>query len=209
MKTYEITFITKEEPVNGGAVRELIEKDGGKVTEVQVLGQKNFAYKIEKESRGFYTTINFAIEPEKLSAINRDLSLHDEIMRHLLVSTKPVIENIKEKKEAEKETVKIAEPIEVSEPVIEEKVEEPIVTEEVAEEPIKEVKKSVKKAKKEEAEKPVESEVKEEKVEEKPAEETVEKEKKPKKQIKPDVTPMDEEERLKALDKKLDELLKD
>ena len=65
MKNYEITFITSED-LKEKAVKDTIEKFGGKILKTDSLGEKQFAYKIEKQNKGFYTTAIFEMEPEKV-----------------------------------------------------------------------------------------------------------------------------------------------
>lgn len=219
MKTYEITFITKEEPKDS-SVKKGLEAFGGKILLVSSMGQKTFVYPIEKEKAGFYTTYLFEMEPEKMQDFSRKLGLDEEILRHLIVSIKPsqemagmpskLVDELKSEVELVKPELEIIpEPdmaieIEPEKSLDKARNEEIVITKEtpeikkpevkekaeVIEEPKKEVKKVAKKA--------VEKETKEEV-----------KEKKPAKPLKPDVEPVNEEERLEALDKKLEELLKD
>lgn len=184
VSSYEITFITKEpfDAAQGrdNPVKKLIESLGGKITKTDSLGQKNFVYPIKKEKSGFYTTVDFEIEPEKVLELNKKISLQEEILRYLLITAKaasiakPEVKIAKLKVEVPKiEAEAIVEKVEKPEAKIEEKIEE------------KPAKKTTRKPK---AEKPKAEPVK------KPAIEAHEE---------------NEEERLKALDKKLDELLKE
>jgi len=204
MNKYEITIITlkpfdvaqgkatKENPPAGGApVKKEIENLGGKILSVSSIGQRQFVFPIKKETAGYYTVINFEIEPTKVLDLNNKLILEPEVLRHIILTAKAVkIEAPRVKKMPEKEKVP-------------EKIEAPEAPK-IAEEPV---------------EKPA-------KVESPPAGkeiETVEAKEKPVKKTvkKPEVVPVTEaakeieaeelsaDERLKALDKKLDELLKE
>lgn len=224
-KTYEITFITKE-PFDSAQGKELkdslvkkdIESFGGKILSENKLGQKTFTYPIQKEKGGFYTAYIFEIEADKVQELNRKLTMKEEILRHLIIVFSPSQKGLVTKptkaieiKPAEtlavieeKPTEIMAEPFDKAQdkPVKEIVVEKPEVIEEKVEETKKEIEKP---AKKEKIQKEVKAEEKEKKVEEV-------KEEKPKKEAKPtkpDVEPVDEEERLEALDKKLEELLKE
>ena len=177
MKTYEITFITKED-LKEKPLKEDLEKLGGKILSISGIGEKNFTYPIKKETKGFYTTILFEIEPEKLSDLNKKLSLNDDILRHLIIigKTAPV------------EIPKLPKPVKE----IEDKKEIKEIEEIKDVEGVKEIK---------EVKRPVKEVVKEVKKVEKP-------------KVSEKVTEIEkdtesEEDRLKALDKKLDELLKD
>jgi ribosomal protein S6 len=229
MKTYEITFITLEEPKDS-SVKKDIETVGGKILKISSMGQKTFVYPIGKEKAGFYTTYLFEMEPEKLQDFNRKLAMEEEIIRHLIVSMKPseiMAENSLEEKitslEEKPETKLMVEPemaLEIepinaiqSEPekaIVEEttptEVPVEIVTETVVEEKIAE-KESFEKT--QDKEKPAKKTVKKTVKTEEKAEAKEEKPKKATKEVKKEEPINDEEERLEALDKKLEELLKE
>lgn len=196
MKTYEITFITKEDEKEK-PVKSILEGLGAKITDVSSLGQKTFTYPIKKEKAGFYTTVNFEIDPEKMAELNKKLGLEEEIIRFLLVSVKPAEQAAKKEiKEKAIETELAVQETEII-PEPENDIIEAPVTEIVEAEP-EEVK---------EEKKPAKKEKKTEKVEKaKPAKPA----KKVSKVVK-DLTeePVSAEERMEALDKKLEELLKD
>lgn len=185
MKIYEITYITKEEPQ--GLASKSIQALGGNVLKESSLGSRQFAYPIKKENRGFYTTVYFEIDPEKLAELNRKLTLNEEILRHLIVTAINFNAEVNEVKapvlEAETEIAEETAPKDE----LEETVSEEPKVEEAVEEPV------------------TEKEEKEE-VKEKPQAKAKPAKKAPKKAAE---EPVDEKERLEALDKKLDELLKD
>jgi small subunit ribosomal protein S6 len=188
MKTYEITFITKED-LKEKPVKQILENAGGRILSTSSLGQKSFTYPIKKEKAGFYTTVGFEIDPEKVTDLNKKLSMEEEILRFLIVSIKPTAKLAELPAKELATTEIIEEPVKdiVAEPVTEAEVEEE--TEEVQEPAKEEVKKEkTKKAVKPKAEKP--------KKVSKAVEELTE-------------TPETEEERMEELDKKLEELLKD
>lgn len=183
MRNYEITFLTRED-TQEEKVKAILENLQGNILSVQSLGQKNLVYKIEKESRAYFTSVIFELAPDKLEELNRKLKLEEDILRYLIISVKPAasLEEVVKEVETEK--------------VIKEEVKEEI-QEEIAKEKIEE-KEEVKK---------IEAEVeKEEKKEEKKPEKPKEIKKKVKVETAMEAT---EEERLEALDKKLEELLKE
>jgi len=199
---YEITFIAKEE--NESVVKTLIENLGGKVVKEENLGRKKLAYPIKKERAGFYVTYYFSIDGEKLAGLEKKLNLKKEIIRFLIIKSEKDLNKIA-KKLPEKEVTEM------------ETAETQETTPELAKEKedIKEVEESAKKTDKVEKEavqkpKKVKKVVKVKKLkkEETPTKETVEtKEKSPaKEEPKKEVA---EKERLKQLEEKLDELLKD
>lgn len=195
MKTYEITFISKED-LDEKQIKDVLTPLGAKVLSVTLIGEKQLIYKIKKEDRGFYSSVLFEIEPEKITDINKKMALEEEIIRFLIVAKKPSQLLAAEEKLVRSKII----PTEIEEPKkikVPEEIEEP-----------KEIEKP----------KVIET-IKEEKIEKK---KEVAKPKKPVKKSEKDVKPKiskevaeieteteSEEDRLKALDKKLDELLKE
>lgn len=91
MRTYELMTIT-----NGGlddaAVQGVIERftkliadQGGSVEKVDHWGKRQFAYEIQHMTEGYYTVIDFQINPEGLQEVDRQLGITDEIVRHKIV----------------------------------------------------------------------------------------------------------------------------
>ncbi|MGA2666733.1 MAG: 30S ribosomal protein S6 [Patescibacteria group bacterium] len=211
MNKYEITFITKED-LKEEPVKKEIEALDGKISEVNGLGQKQLAFSIKKETAGYYTAVKFTMAPEKVMELNKKLSLKGEILRHLIIIVKAA--QIEAPKPAKVETKAITEPKPEEIMIPEEKAMiEPAVSAlaKPAETEIKAVTKEKEAPKIQETPEPSK---------EKPKKETVKKPSKPKIE-KPVAEPKEEsldvardkevstEERLKALDKKLDELLKE
>jgi len=193
MKQYEITFITKEDekekPASpaGGPVKAEIEALGGKILNVSSIGQKNFTYPIKKEKSGIYTTVVFEMDPQKLMDLNKKIGLKEDILRHLIILYKAAKVGVPKVPKI----LKVPKP-EKTLPKEPEKLPEP-----AKELPKPEVKKPEKIEEKKEAPKKVEKPVEVAKPKVSPAAEEIEKE------------TVGEEERMKELDKKLDELLKE
>ncbi len=196
MNKYEITIITKENPAGGGPVKKEIESLDGKVLDANTIGQRKLIFPIKKETAGYYTVVNFEISPEKVLELNKKLSLKSEILRYLILTAeaaKTAAPKVAKKAEKSIEPEIIAQPIEESKEEITEKpkeekaVEKPIEISPAAVEPKQEKKAAKKPVTVKAPEKPKAS----------PAATEIEKEE------------MSADERLKALDKKLDELLKE
>jgi len=195
-KNYELLYIVH--PDLEGSIEKItdkvagfIKKAGGTITSQEDLGKRKLAYQIAKNDFGIYSLVYFDIESTKLSDVERDLRLSEEIMRSMIVVV-PVVSPVtlaKRKPRIKKEDVvdKKDEPASII--VAEEKPKKTTkkVEAETEEVEVKEEKKSAKTAK--EAEK-------------KPAV----KKAAPKKTAK--TAEKEEKERLKKLDDKLDELLK-
>lgn len=191
MNQYDITLITKEN-LKGEPAKKEIASLGGKVLNITEPNQRQFAYPVKKESSGYYTSILFEIEPTKVLELNKKLGLNADVLRHLIITHKaaatvaprpavPSPEEIVAVKPAETEIIPAKE-AQRAEEVVEEK-------EEVKEEKAKPAEKPVKEEKpKKVVEEPV--------IRSREAQEAIQKE-------------LSAEDRLKALDKKLDELLKE
>lgn len=202
---YEITFITKEE--KDPVVKSTIEGMEGKILSESSLGRKKFVYPIKKEDAGFYTTYIFELDPQKVNNLNSVLRLKGQVLRYLIISKKALVAKpVKEKAKVEKEEIKEVKKSEVI--ATPEKVEKPVAK--------KETKKPAEKAKKQTAKKNVKTPEITEVVEkpevtakEKVAEEPKEKKIKEEKPQQTEESVPDEKERLKALEDKLEEILKD
>jgi len=215
---YEITFITREE--NDPIVKKTIEKLNGKILHEEMLGRKKFAYPINKDDAGFYTSYYFEIDGEKLNELSKILRLDTDIIRHLVISrktivqkqTKPEIREVKAERTLEKVIEEKAEPI-TKASVEKNKVEEEVKTEKpkTKTHASKEVKTEKPKEEKTAKKTVAKNEVEEEAKTEKPVAKKVEipetkPVQKPKEEKKED---LGDEERLKALEEKLEEILKD
>ncbi len=184
MNKYEITIITKED-AKDAPVKKEIEGLGGKVLEINSLGQRQMIFPIKKETAGYYTVVLFEIDPTKVLELNKKLGLSPAILRHIILVAKAA--KVAVPKEKVKESKILAKPIEIEKP--KEIVKKEEEKEKPAEKPKIAKEKPAKKIEKVEApaEKPKVS----------PAAKAIEAEE------------MSADERLKALDKKLDELLKE
>lgn len=91
MRAYELVLVTKsslsdtvrKKLVSG--IKSLL-KDL-KITKENEIGQKSLAYRIKRESDGFY--LNFVLEGESIpSDLEKKLLENENILRHLLLRTK-------------------------------------------------------------------------------------------------------------------------
>ncbi|MEI6266810.1 MAG: 30S ribosomal protein S6 [bacterium] len=187
-KNYELLYIVHPD-LEGSIdkvsekVASFVAKADGKITSQDDWGKRKLAYKIAKNDFGIYSLVYFSAESEKLSNLERELMLSEEIIRSMVVAI-PVISPVKAaKKAAKKPRVKPEDRVDAPSSIIV----------------------NAEKPKKATIEKAVEKEVKEVKG-------TITKEDKPAKKAAVKKTAKTEEKeekaRLKKLDEKLDELLK-
>ncbi len=91
MRDYEMVFIIHPEIDGDEAedvvddVKDLITKNDGKVTKVESWGLRKLAYPIKKQQEGRYVLMEFDLEPQSISEIERVLKLTEPVMRHLII----------------------------------------------------------------------------------------------------------------------------
>lgn len=90
MRKYELAFVLGESHTEDEAkeiskdIEKIIENSGGKVEKNFFWGKKKLAYKIAKNSFGYYFILIFVIPPASLSKLTRDLNLGEKIIRFLI-----------------------------------------------------------------------------------------------------------------------------
>ena len=94
MKKYEIMYILKD-GLEEEARKALIEKlhsiltnDGGKVTDVKEWGLRNFAYPINKMTKGYYVVIKVTADQPALKEFARKAKINPNVVRHLITTDK-------------------------------------------------------------------------------------------------------------------------
>ena len=91
MKNYELTVLIHPdlemnlEPATS-KVKELVEKNGGKITKEQNDGKKRLAYPIKGQDFAVYYYYEVELPAEAPAKIESVLNITDEILRHLLVT---------------------------------------------------------------------------------------------------------------------------
>ena len=91
MNKYELLYIVPsqytDDEVKGicETVTGLVEKEGGKVIRDENLGKIKLAYPINRVRHGTYIVLHVEAESEQIGAINRQLGLNDEVLRHQIV----------------------------------------------------------------------------------------------------------------------------
>lgn len=87
---YETLFVVH--PEKGLRMKELIERfkkviegQQGSVTQVEEWGARDLAYRIEKQSRGYYTLLRYKASGPGVEELERNLRLTDGILRYLTV----------------------------------------------------------------------------------------------------------------------------
>jgi small subunit ribosomal protein S6 len=91
MSRYEITYIIRprfEDPqVDELAAHfaEVAKSNGGDAVELERMGRKRLAFEIQKLREGHYVCMKFAGSPDAAKEVVRQMRLHDDVLRALLI----------------------------------------------------------------------------------------------------------------------------
>lgn len=87
MRHYEMMVILSDTLDDEGAgelvewVQELITDGGGTVNQTDFWGRRPFAYEIDHRSSGFYAVFDLDLPPESREEVERQLKIHDDVVR--------------------------------------------------------------------------------------------------------------------------------
>ena len=106
MRTYEVMYIVdpetpddKIEKLNEAVVK-LIEKEGGEIVKMELIGMKTMAYNINKREDGYYVLFEINGTGQEIMELERRMRVNDMIMRYITVRVD------EDRKKAEKLTAK-------------------------------------------------------------------------------------------------------
>ncbi|MFZ1018425.1 MAG: 30S ribosomal protein S6 [Candidatus Cybelea sp.] len=91
MTDYEVTYILRpsleesEVEERANAIAEIVKGQGGEVTAVERLGKKRLAYEINDSREGNYVVMQFTAGPTVSKELDRQLKLHEDVLRGLIV----------------------------------------------------------------------------------------------------------------------------
>jgi small subunit ribosomal protein S6 len=91
MRPYEVMVIIDagldEEAIRATVDRatKLIAANGGTPGRVERWGKRRLAYEVQHRSEGYYVLIEATSEPAAMSALDRMLTLADEVIRHKVI----------------------------------------------------------------------------------------------------------------------------
>jgi small subunit ribosomal protein S6 len=96
MRNYELAIIVDPE-LDESSITALeerlkgwIEAAGGKIKNIDRWGKRRLAYSIQKRNEGYYYFIQIEMPPEAGVAIERDIRLNEQILRHMISLQEPV-----------------------------------------------------------------------------------------------------------------------
>jgi small subunit ribosomal protein S6 len=91
MNDYEVTYILRpsleesEVEERANAIADIVKNQGGEVTGVERLGKKRLAYEIKDAREGNYVVMQFKSEAPAPKELERQLKLHEDVLRALIV----------------------------------------------------------------------------------------------------------------------------
>ncbi|HEX3671865.1 MAG TPA: 30S ribosomal protein S6 [Candidatus Cybelea sp.] len=91
MNIYEVTYILRpsleesEVEERANAIAEIVKGQGGEVNAVEKLGKKRLAYEINDVREGNYVVMQFSSEAGVSKELERQLKLHEDVLRALVV----------------------------------------------------------------------------------------------------------------------------
>ena len=90
-RNYELMYIVRPELDDEGvrdavqSVRGIVEQNGGELVKTVLWGKRRLAYEVRRLRDGHYVLLVLRLDSEKVAPIERALSIHDTVFRHLLV----------------------------------------------------------------------------------------------------------------------------
>jgi small subunit ribosomal protein S6 len=92
VRDYELVFIIAPVVEDEKDIKDVVDKvgtwiqaDGGEVTKVDIWGQRQLAYPIQRFTEGTYVLMNAQLKPNALNELERNLKLDTAVIRYLLV----------------------------------------------------------------------------------------------------------------------------
>ena len=91
MRDYELVMIVSPEVEDDAVdstverVQQFIAEQGGQVKEVTPWGRRKLAYAIDRHREGTYLSAQLSLDPQRLRALEENLELADDVIRHLVV----------------------------------------------------------------------------------------------------------------------------
>lgn len=90
-REYELMYIVRPDVDDEtlaaavASVRALIEGTGGAVLKTTMWGKRRLAYEVKHLRDGHYVIVRANVEPERVREIERALTIHDQVFRHMLI----------------------------------------------------------------------------------------------------------------------------
>ena len=79
------TFTAEEIQASLSAIEEVITSNGGEIAATNSMGMRKLAYPVNKNERGYYHVIYYAIEPAAISEIERRFRINEDLLRFVTI----------------------------------------------------------------------------------------------------------------------------
>ncbi|MDO8614249.1 MAG: 30S ribosomal protein S6 [Dehalococcoidia bacterium] len=96
MRDYELVMVVSPEvgdeglPATVERVSQFIQERGGEIRTVDQWGRRRLAYPIRRFTEAFYVVTHFALDPQAVRALEGNLDLAEDVLRHLVVRLEEV-----------------------------------------------------------------------------------------------------------------------
>jgi small subunit ribosomal protein S6 len=96
LRDYELTLVVSPDvgdeglPATVERLSAFIQDRGGEIKNVDQWGRRRLAYPIGNAAEGFYVVIQFGIEPNEIRALEGNLRMAEDVLRHLVVKLEEV-----------------------------------------------------------------------------------------------------------------------
>jgi len=93
LRTYELVFIAQPDLDEEGLtalvehVKQTMTDGGAEIVKTEDMGRRKLAYPIARRNEGHYVLMQAKMERPAIIALERDLKLSEDVLRHLLVRT--------------------------------------------------------------------------------------------------------------------------
>lgn len=91
MRPYEVMYILRPD-LEEEAIKELVSRfqdvvtsRGGEITQLNEMGRRRLAYKIDHFREGYYVVMNFTSDPAASEELDRVLKISDAVIRHMII----------------------------------------------------------------------------------------------------------------------------
>jgi len=79
------TFTAEEIQASIKEIEEVITSNGGEIAATNAMGMRKLAYPIEKNERGYYHVIYYAIAPAAIAEIERRFRINESLLRFVTI----------------------------------------------------------------------------------------------------------------------------
>jgi small subunit ribosomal protein S6 len=79
------TFTAEEIQASINLIEEVITSNGGEIAATNSMGMRKLAYPVNKNERGYYHVIYYAIDPSMITEIERRFRINEDLLRFVTI----------------------------------------------------------------------------------------------------------------------------